>query len=58
MILVLAKAIPKDEDACEKIVEFAQDLIETLRKKKETLITICIPTLVMEHCYLLNNGNL
>ena len=29
MIIVLAKAVPKDEDACEKIVEFAQDLIET-----------------------------
>ena len=34
MILVLAKAIPKDEDACEKIVEFAQDLIENTRKEE------------------------
>ena len=33
MIVVLAKAIPKDEDACEKIVEFAQDLIENSRKE-------------------------
>ena len=34
MILVLAKAIPKDEDACEKIVEFAQDLIENTKKEE------------------------
>ena len=34
MIWVLAKAIPKDEDACEKIVEFAQDLIENTRKEE------------------------
>lgn len=34
MILVLAKAVPKDEDACEKIVEFAQDLIENTRKEE------------------------
>lgn len=33
MIFVLAKAIPKDEEACEKIVEFAQDLIENSRKE-------------------------
>jgi quinol monooxygenase YgiN len=33
MIVVLAKAIPKDEAACEKIVEFAQDLIENSRKE-------------------------
>ena len=33
MIVVLAKAIPKDEEACEKIVEFAQDLIENSRKE-------------------------
>ena len=33
MIIVLAKAIPKDEEACEKIVEFAQDLIENSRKE-------------------------
>ena len=33
MIIVLAKAIPKDEEACEKIVEFAQDLIEKSRKE-------------------------
>ena len=33
MIFVLAKAIAKDEDACEKIVEFAQDLIENSRKE-------------------------
>ena len=32
MIMVLAKAIPKDEDACAKIVEFAQDLIEYTKK--------------------------
>jgi hypothetical protein len=29
--MVLAKAIPKDEDACAKIVEFAQDLIENTK---------------------------
>ena len=34
MILVLAKAIPKDEDACERIVEFAQDLIENTKKEE------------------------
>jgi quinol monooxygenase YgiN len=34
MILVLAKAIPKDEDACVKIVEFAQDLIENTKKEE------------------------
>ena len=34
MILVLAKAIPKDEEACEKIVEFAQDLIENTKKEE------------------------
>ncbi|MBE6512285.1 MAG: antibiotic biosynthesis monooxygenase [Methanobrevibacter olleyae] len=34
MILVLAKAIPKDEDACKKIVEFAQDLIENTKKEE------------------------
>ena len=34
MIIVLAKAIPKDEEACEKIVEFAQDLIENSRKEE------------------------
>ena len=33
MIVVLAKAIPKDEEACGKIVEFAQDLIENSRKE-------------------------
>ncbi|MBQ6512043.1 putative quinol monooxygenase [Methanobrevibacter sp.] len=33
MIFVLAKAIPKDEDAANKIVEFAQDLIENSRKE-------------------------
>lgn len=33
MIFVLAKAIPKDDDACDKIVEFAQDLIENSRKE-------------------------
>lgn len=33
MIVVLAKAIPKDEKSCEKIVEFAQDLIENTRKE-------------------------
>lgn len=33
MIMVLAKAIPKDEDACAKIVEFAQDLIENTKKE-------------------------
>ena len=33
MIIVLAKAVPKDEDACEKIVEFAQDLIENTKKE-------------------------
>ena len=33
MIIVLAKAIPKDEEACEKIIEFAQDLIENSRKE-------------------------
>ena len=34
MIIVLAKAIPKDEDACAKIIEFAQDLIENSRKEE------------------------
>ena len=34
MIMVLAKAIPKDEDACAKIVEFAQDLIENTKKEE------------------------
>ncbi len=34
MIIVLAKAVPKDEDACEKIVEFAQDLIENTKKEE------------------------
>lgn len=34
MIIVLAKAIPKDEDACAKIVEFAQDLIENTKKEE------------------------
>ena len=34
MIVVLAKAIPKDEEACEKIVEFAQDLIENTKKEE------------------------
>jgi quinol monooxygenase YgiN len=33
MIFVLAKAIPKDDDAADKIVEFAQDLIENSRKE-------------------------
>ena len=33
MIFVLAKAIPKDDDAAGKIVEFAQDLIENSRKE-------------------------
>ena len=33
MIIVLAKAIPKDDDAAGKIVEFAQDLIENSRKE-------------------------
>lgn len=34
MIIVLAKAIPKDEEACAKIVEFAQDLIENTKKEE------------------------
>ena len=34
MIIILAKAIPKDEDACKKIVEFAQDLIENTKKEE------------------------
>ena len=34
MIIVLATAIPKNEDANKKIVEFAQDLIENSRKEK------------------------
>ncbi len=34
MIIVLAKAIPKDEAACEKIIEFAADLIESSRKEE------------------------
>lgn len=33
MIFVLAKAIPKDDDAGNKIIEFAQDLIENSRKE-------------------------
>ena len=33
MIFVLAKAIPKDAEATEKISEFAQDLIENSRKE-------------------------
>ena len=33
MIFVLAKAIPKDDDAANKIIEFAQDLIENSRKE-------------------------
>jgi quinol monooxygenase YgiN len=33
MIIVLAKAIAKDEDATKKIIEFAQDLIENSRKE-------------------------
>ncbi len=33
MIVVLAKATPNDEEACEKIVGFAQDLIENSRKE-------------------------
>ena len=33
MIFVLAKAIPKDGDAADKIIEFAQDLIENSRKE-------------------------
>ena len=34
MIMVLAKAIPKDDEAREKIIEFAQDLIENSRKEE------------------------
>ncbi|WP_407392603.1 putative quinol monooxygenase [Methanobrevibacter sp.] len=34
MIIVLAKVIPKDEEACAKIVEFAQDLIENTKKEE------------------------
>ena len=34
MIIVLAKAIPKNEEACAKIVEFAQDLIENTKKEE------------------------
>ena len=34
MIIVLAKAVPKDEEALEKIVGFAQDLIEKSRKEE------------------------
>lgn len=33
MIIVFAKAIPKNEDACSKIIEFAQDLIENSKKE-------------------------
>ena len=33
MIFVLAKAIPKDDEAGNKIIEFAQDLIENSRKE-------------------------
>lgn len=34
MIIVQAKAIPKDESSREKIIEFAQDLIEGTRKEE------------------------
>ncbi|WP_295618691.1 putative quinol monooxygenase [uncultured Methanobrevibacter sp.] len=34
MIIVLAKAVPKDEEALVKIVGFAQDLIENSRKEE------------------------
>ena len=33
MIIVLAKAIPKDEDAKLKIIDFADDLIENSKKE-------------------------
>lgn len=32
--MVLAKAIPKDEDAKAKIIEFSKDLIENSKKEK------------------------
>ncbi|MBQ6813483.1 MAG: antibiotic biosynthesis monooxygenase [Methanobrevibacter sp.] len=34
MIVVLAKVVPKSEEDCEKIIEFAQDLIENSRKEE------------------------
>lgn len=34
MIIVLAKAIPKDESAKEKVVEFAQDLIKNSKAEE------------------------
>ena len=34
MIVVLAKAVPKDEDAKIKIIEFSKDLIENSKAEK------------------------
>ena len=34
MIIVLAKAIPKDDVACKKIIDFAQDLIKNSKAEK------------------------
>ncbi len=34
MIIVLAKAIPNDESAKEKVIEFAQDLIENSKAEE------------------------
>ncbi len=34
MIIVLAKAIPKDEDARAKVIDFAQDLIKNSKEEE------------------------
>ena len=37
MIMVLAKAIPNDEEAKAKVIEFAQDLIEKSKAEETRL---------------------
>lgn len=44
MIIVQAKAIPKDETSKNKIIEAAANLIENQNWKMETLTTTYIPT--------------
>ena len=44
MIIVQAKAIPKDKTSKNKIIEAAANLIENQNWKMETLTTTYIPT--------------
>ena len=49
MIVVLAKTIPKDVDAKNKIVDFSVELIESPKLKKVMLIIICMKMLMRIH---------